>query len=62
MAEKYKSKWIIEYVTDAEKIYAAIRYLEPEPRTTNESQDGSLMIAVIFAIVMLGFAFLLLYR
>jgi hypothetical protein len=52
----------IEDLTDAE-IYAAIRYLEPHPRNTNEKQDdtAALVATIIFLILMLGLGLMLLY-
>jgi hypothetical protein len=34
MAKKQESNWNLETLTDAE-VYAAIRYLEPDPRSAN---------------------------
>ena len=52
----------IEDLTETE-IYEAIRYLEPQPRYTNERQDdaAALVAAIIFVILMLGLGLMLLY-
>jgi len=71
MAKKHESKWNIEDLTHAE-IYAAIRYLEPEPRSTTKGQNdatdkkqndiAALVISVTFVILMLGLWVLFFYR
>jgi hypothetical protein len=64
MADKHRPKWNIEDISDAE-VDAAIRYLEPGPRTRNEKQGdaGGLVVSIIFVVVMLGFLELVwLYR
>jgi hypothetical protein len=38
MARKHESKWNIEDLTDAE-IYAAIRYLETDPKSAKDQND-----------------------
>ena len=71
MAEKHESNWNIEDLSDT-GIYAAIRYLEPDarstylasaPRSTNEEQDdaAALVISIIFVVLMAGLGFILLY-
>jgi hypothetical protein len=41
LAKKQESNWNLEQLADAQ-IYAAIRYLEPDPRSTNEQDDDTL--------------------
>jgi hypothetical protein len=56
MARKYESKWNIEHLTNAE-IYAAIRYLEPPPKSNYEEDDTPVvLICVTVAILLLAYA------
>jgi hypothetical protein len=58
MARKHESKWNIDDLTDAE-IYAAIRYLEPDPKSAKDQND---IICATMLILLLGFlALILLY-
>ena len=63
MAKKHDSKWNLEDLTDAD-VYAAIRYLEPGPRTANEQNgDTAFVISFGLVILLLGcLAFMWLYR
>jgi hypothetical protein len=63
----YDPDWNLEDLTDAE-IYAAIRYLEPDPRNANEqdtnddNKDNGVVICVCLYIALLvGLAFFWLY-
>jgi len=67
MLTKQEPDWNIDDITDAE-IYAAIRYLEPEPGNTREQnsngqgRDNGAVICVCLYVVLLGcLAFLLIY-
>jgi hypothetical protein len=51
MAKKHESKWNIDDLTDAE-IYAAIRYLDPNPKS-GDKQNG--VISATILILLLGF-------
>lgn len=57
-----ESNWNFENVTD-EEVYAAIHYLEPDPRSAEEqNDDNSVVICVCLYIVLLGcLVFLWLY-
>jgi hypothetical protein len=56
MARKYESKWNIEHLNDAD-IHAAIRYLEPLPKSNNQDDDTSVvLICAIVAILLLAYA------
>jgi hypothetical protein len=59
MARKYESTRHIEGISQAE-VFAAIRYLDPDLRNPNEQQSHDTgVVTVIFAILVLGFLFLL---
>jgi|GEM_PF-4261033 len=45
MAKKQESNWNLETLTDAE-VYAAIRYLEPDPRSAN-GQNNVVCVAIL---------------
>ncbi len=59
MLTNQEPDWNIDDITDAE-IYAAIRYLEPEPGNTDEqnsngqSRDSGAVICVCLYVVLLG--------
>ena len=63
MAKNYESKLINEDLTEAE-IYAAIRYLDPEPTSVNhQNDDPAFAIDVALVILLLGYlGFLWAYR
>jgi hypothetical protein len=57
MAKKQESNWNLETLTDAE-VYAAIRYLEPDPRSAN-GQDNVICVAILILLLgCLGFLWL----
>jgi hypothetical protein len=62
MTKKHKSNGSVVQLTD-KKLYALIRYLDPDPRTTNEEHDdaAALVISVILVILLLGLGFMLIY-
>jgi hypothetical protein len=59
MAKKYEPKWNIEDLTDTE-IYAAIHYLEVDPRTEDkqsaddQGKDNGVVICVCLYILLAG--------
>jgi hypothetical protein len=71
MAKKHRSNRHTDYLTNAD-VYAAIRYLEPEVRRTNQGKNdasveeqsdaAALLASVIFVILMLGLAFMFFYQ
>jgi hypothetical protein len=66
MLTNYDSDWNIDDLTDTE-IYAAIRYLEPDPRNVREQQsdddnkDSGVVICVSLYIALVGLAFFWFY-
>jgi hypothetical protein len=52
LAKKQESNWNLEQLTDAQ-IYAAIRYLEPDPRSTNEQDDDTAFVICVGLVTLL---------